>query len=311
MASVLPKWRSGLRLTGLGHPVLRAPLQSVQDTLQQIVGPQVGQVRYIPAPFTAFDFESDGETLAAEIYAAQVFDGAGCDPIVGEPGTLLLGLCPLNGDRQNKVYVLSDPDLLNNHGLRLGDNAGIAATLLPQLAADKRVVIDYSAENWLTEPEQIVQRERSWEDLARLFAYPFNILWAGAALLLGLAIWRGGLRSGPVDRPDRRAGAGNRSANLVRARLMRLTDQDGALLSDYVNARMQVQAAATLGPARSGDAAEDAYLRYVRARAPQLAQKLEGILERIRTLPAHLDAADAIEHVDRFELTLEQIVHDT
>ena len=133
----------------------------------------------------------------------------------------------------------------------------------------------------------------------------------GAALLLGLAIWRGGLRNGPVDRSPQPGEAGNRSANQVRARLMRLTDQDGALLTDYVSARMQVRAAAALGPALRGDAAEEAYLRFVRVRAPKLAQRLQDILDRIRTLPAHLDAAEAIEHVDQFEQTLEQIAHGT
>lgn len=308
---VLPKWRSGLRLTGAGHPVLRAPLPQVQDTLHQIVGTKVGQVHDLPTTFSEFDFESDKGTLAAKIYAAQVFDGVGCDPIIGEPGAMLVGLCPLRGAPKKKVYVLSDPDLLNNHGLRLGDNARIAATFLPELAGEKRIVIDYSDKNWLIAPRKIVKRERSWKDLARLFGFPFTILWVGAALLLGLAIWRGGLRNGPVDRPGLRAGIGNRSANLVRARLMRMTDQDGALLADYVDARMQVQAAATLGSALSGEAAEKAYLRYVRERAPALAEKLERVLARIRILPAHLDAAEAIEHVDQFESTLEQIVHDT
>ncbi len=308
---VLPKWRRGLRLTRLAHPVLLAPPSQIQDTLHEIVGSNVGSVSILPTPFAEFEFKTDTETLAAEIYAAQVFEGVGCEPIVGDPGAVLLGLCPLRGDEQSKVYLLADPDLMNNHGLRLGDNARIAATLLPELAGEGRIIVDYSANNWLTEPEQIVKRERSWEDLSRLFGYPFTILWAGAALLLALAVWRGGLRNGPVDRWGERDRAGSRSANLVRARLMRLTDQDGALLADYVKARLQVQAAATLGPALAAGTSEEAYLRYVRTRAPQLAEKLESTLERIRALPAHLDATDAIEHVDQFELTLEQIVHDT
>ncbi|MEO1331799.1 MAG: hypothetical protein AAFW46_19395, partial [Pseudomonadota bacterium] len=42
-------------------------------------------------------------------------------------------------------------DLLNNHGLRLGDNAAIAAALLPDFADGGLAVIDYTTRIWVIE----------------------------------------------------------------------------------------------------------------------------------------------------------------
>ncbi|MTI00883.1 hypothetical protein [Roseibium sp. RKSG952] len=309
---ILPKWRSGMRLTGYGHPFLLAPRGDVQTVLHQIVGPDVGQVFYMRTPFSDFDYDGDREVLAARVYAGQAFEGIGCEPVIGRPGAMLLGLCPLPGDEdRDQVYVLSDPDVLNNHGLRLGENALIAAQLLPQIAGENRIVIDYSDRNWLTEPEQIVQRERTWEDLARLFEYPFRILWIGAALLLALAIWRGGIRNGPVTNDGPSLGTGKRAANRARARLMRLTGQDGALLSDFVNTRIRAQAAEVFGPGHVvNGGVEAAYLRYMRARQPALAAELTDLLGTIRGLPAHLNASDAITYIDKFESILERFADD-
>lgn len=308
---ILPKWRSGMRLTGFGHPFLIASREDIQAILHQVAGLDAGRVFYAQSPFTDYDLAQDAD-LNARIYAAQMFEGRGCEPVLGRPGAMVLGLCPLpDAGDQDRVYVLSDPDFLNNHGLRLGDNAWIAAQLLPDIAGEKRIIIDYSDRNWLTEPEQVVARERTWDDLKRLFEPPFRVLWIGAGLLLALAIWRGGIRNGPVSDLKVSPGAGKREANRVRARLMRLTDQDGALLSDFVRTRLHARAAEVFGAGhKTLVSPEEAYLRYVRSRKPDLASRLEDVIAAIRALPAHLSPDDAINYVDQFELILEQLADD-
>lgn len=308
---ILPKWRSGMRLTGLGHPFLTVPRNDVQTILRSVAGPGVGDIRFAGAPFTDYALLDDPD-LSARLYAAQVFDGHGCDALVGKPGAMVLGRCPLSGSgAQDHVYILSDPDLLNNHGLSLGDNAWIAAKVLPGIAGNKRIVIDYSDRNWLTEPEQIVQRKRTWQDLKRLYQPPFLSLWVGAGVLLLLAIWRGGVRDGPVTDLPSTIGSGKRTANRVRARLMRMTDQDGALLSDFIDTRLRTRAAETFGTSyKVSDDTEQAYLRYLHNRHPDLAPRMEDLIEKIRALPAHLSAAEAITYVDQFELILEQLADD-
>jgi len=308
---ILPKWRSGMRLTGFGHPFLTVPSDNIQDILHEMVGEDVGGIRFARRPFTTYPLTSDTD-LNARIYAAQTFDGNGCEPLVGERGAMLLGRCPLPWEgAQTHIYILSDPDLLNNHGMTLGDNAWIAAQLLPELAGDDRIIIDYSDRNWLTEPEQAVQRERTWDDLKRLFQPPFRALWIAAGLLLALAIWRGGVRNGPVIDTPLALGTGKRTANRVRARLMRLTDQDGALLSDFIDTRLRAKADETFGNThRFTGQPEQAYLQYVRNRHPEIAPRLDQVIDTIRALPPHLKAEEAIPYVDQFELILEQLADD-
>ncbi len=309
---ILPKWRSGMRLTGFGHPFLMSPRAEIQTILHQIAGTDVGPMALARRPFSDYALAADPQ-LKARIYAAQTFAGRGCDPIVGRAGEMLLGACPLPGSEDGqKVYILSDPDLLNNHGLTLGDNAWIAAQVLPEIAGDQRIIIDYSDQNWLTAPELVEARERTWDDLKRLFEPPFRALWIGAGLLLALAIWRGGVRSGPVIDIAPTLGTGKRMANRARARLMRMTDQDGAMLSDYVDTRLRARAAAVFGSTyKTMGTPEEAYLKYVRARKPDLAARLDALIQTIRALPPHLAAADAISHIDQFEMILEHLADES
>lgn len=311
---VLPKWRTGMRLTGLGHPVLRVERARVEAMLRQLTGDGAVRLIYSNRPFTAFPFASAaGETLNAEIYAAQMFDGAGCTPIVGRPAAMLLANCPLSAEGgRRRVLVLSDPDLLNNHGLRLGDNALIAADLLRKLAGDRNLVIDYSRDNWLREPRNATRRERSWADLRRFFEPPFTLIWLGAALTFGLFFWRAALRYGPV-KPDKLApGAGKAVAIGARARLMRLANQDGAMIREYAKARVAATAAALFGPTQARHyAGRDEFLTYARRRHPDVAAPLAAVLDTVEELPARLGAADAIRHVDELERILERITHDT
>lgn len=306
---VLPKWRSGMRLTGLGHPALLIPEGRASTGLQQVLDGPKQNVRYLRQPFTDFPVTTNGQSRTARLYVAQVFDGAGCTPLIGRVSEMVLGRCKLPDAPNDEVLVLSDPDLLNNHGLRLGDNAHIVKDILLDLAGEKTVMIDYSTSIWLFENFQGETRERTWSDLARFFAYPFSVLWGSAALLMVLTLWRAGLRFGPVTQAARGLGASKQTANTARARLMRLTGQDGALLGDYAKTRLVAFAARSLPAAQSKDV--DAALGYARRRNPKLARKLEDALAVIGALPPHLPASSAIEHVDRFELILEQLEHDT
>ena len=173
---VLPKWRSGMRLTGLGHPILLVDPKAPDETLRLLTGDEDAQIRYARTPFTQFDApdELDGK---ANIYAAQMFQGAGCNPIIGREGAMLLGDCQLEGDEETRVLILSDPDLLSNHGLRLGQNAGIARDFISARASGKKVLIDYSPDYWFSETDEAVSRERTWSDLLRFFEHPFLALW--------------------------------------------------------------------------------------------------------------------------------------
>ena len=310
---VLPKWRSGMRLTGLAHPILLAGARESQSALSGVVLDfSVAPVSHIPVPYFDFEYrEFFGTQLTARFYVAQVFKGDGCKPIIGRKGTMVLGRCALPiGDGERFVYVLSDPDLLNNHGLRLGDNAEIARDFISDIAGEKRVIVDYSRDNWLVEESTYDHPDRTWADLARFFGPPFTLIWLGAALTMGLFLWRGGLRDGPLAGGSTVLGASKSVMIGARSRLMRLTGQDGALVKEYAAARISVLAHRLLGPNQSGQD-EVALLRFAERRDPALKVALENVFQRIRALPDNLMAEAAIEHVDELETLLEQLTDDT
>lgn len=308
---ILPKWRSGMRLTRLGHPALLVEPEGLEDTLQTLTGDTM-RVGRIPVPFTDFKYTLEtNETLNARLYVAQVFDGPGCDPIIGRAGQMVLASCPQETSDQ-PVMVLSDPDLFNNHGLRLGDNASIARAFFGPFADEGQVLIDYSQVNWLVDRTRTVARERTWADLLRFFEPPFLAMWLSAGLILALLLWRASLRYGPILREDVALGASKMQAIAAQARLLRLTAQDGALLSDYAEARLSSIVVRLFGPAQSRVGRDrDLLLRHLTRHAPQSAARLTSVLATIDTLPPGLPAREAITHVDALETILETISHDS
>ena len=317
--AVLPKWRSGMRLAGVAHPVLRTELSATETLLQTLTGQTGAKMVVANVPFTDFSYEADnGDAMSARIYAAQMFTSPACVPLIGTQEAMLLAECPVSNTHETdktkgaRMLVLSDPDLLNNHGLRMADNASIARDFLSARAGERNVMIDYSRAMWLTDPERGVRRERTWADLKRFFEPPFSTLWLGGLLTLGLFIWRSWLRYGPVRPETLTAGNSKAPALQARARLMRLCNQDGALIRDYAQARLAATAAVLFGPAHSRHYAEPkAFLGYVARRHPERAAALESTLTAIHSLQPRISPAVAIQHVDELEALLEQIIHDT
>lgn len=308
---VLPKWRSGMRLTGIAHPGLLVEGTRLNRILGHLTGDDTIRLNRSLQPFTDLPYtDAKGTRLIAKLYVAQLFDGTACDPIIGSGPQTLLASCPIFGTDRT-VLVLSDPDLLNNHGLRLGQNALIARDFLLEAAGKASVVIDYSRDNWLAEPDEPITRERTWSDLLRFLQPPFLAIWLGAGLTLLLALWRSFRRAGPVVAAPS-AGLGKLQAIRARARLMRLTGQDGAMLGDYAAARIAATAAQLVGPGQARQIGEEqAFLRHIGRRRPDLAQRLDAVMTRIHALPPRLPANAAIHQVDDLEQILELIANDT
>ena len=307
---VLPKWRSGMRLTGIAHPALLVDAGRVDAILQRLTGLPAITTSRSRRVFTALPYtDASGARLETELYAAQLFDGTGCSPLIGSGDQTLLASCPLAGSEW-PVLILSDPDLINNHGLRLGQNATIARDVLTSVAGEGGIVIDYSRDNWFADPEAPPQRDRTWSDLLRFFEPPFLALWVGSGLMLALVLWRSLRRVGPVAN-EAVTGVGKMQAIRARARLMRLTGPDGALIADYAQARIAATAARLVGPGQARLIGEEgAFLRFVARRSRDLATRLEAVLTRLHALPPAIPTSAAIRHVEDLEQILELIAND-
>ncbi|MEO9650332.1 MAG: hypothetical protein ABJE99_04315 [Roseobacter sp.] len=308
---VLPKWRSGMRLTGLAHPGFLVEQTRLHDTLNKLLTNHDARLRLHQQPFADFAYKSSGKaTLLATIYAAQMFAARRCRPIIGTTKEMILGDCKLQDGTQ--VFVLSDPDLITNHGLALGDNAVIFRDFAAQLAQNRQIIIDYSRENWLTRESAKTQRDRTWSDLMRFFAPPFTVMWVGLIIAVALVLWRAGMRFGPlVNRPNA-LGASKIMAIGARARLMRRTGRDGALVAEYSKARLAAVATVLVGSTHASKISKpEAFLTYTKLRHPDQAIALNTALNTITALPQSASATQAMTAAAFLDEILEQIIYDT
>ncbi|MEL6688850.1 MAG: hypothetical protein AAFP28_00915 [Pseudomonadota bacterium] len=309
--AILPKWRSGMRLTGIAHPLLIAEPAAIQDVLTDIINDRDARIQYSRRPFSEFPYNTlDGEQLTAVSYGAQMFRSDACEAIVGDAEGMLLGRCDTRWG--TKMLVLSDPDLTNNHGLLLGDNAFIVRDVVAPFGAEGRILIDYSSRSWFASPEERVAREREWSDLLRFFEPPFTLMWAGAVLSLLLILWRAFMRFGPLRDSVGRLGAAKALAIGARANLMRLSGQDGALVNEYARARLAATASALFGPAHARQfSSAEAFLSFTQRRHPDLAGPLAGALNNLAAMPKGASAGQAMAAVSELERILEQITDDS
>ncbi|WP_297732787.1 hypothetical protein [uncultured Maricaulis sp.] len=334
---VLPKWRDGVRLLGVTHPEFlihrlgSAPddQESVDADLRQAepadesepasregaediaAGPAIQTfiVPHVPPVLeTGWSDVSMAGYLAGEarLRAPQwMVLPEGCAPLVGAADRALLAHCRFD---DLEYWVLSDPDLLNNHGLANGQNGNIARALVRALAGDGDVLLDYSKAVFLTaRPEE---HERSWSDIARMFEPPFTWLWLAAGGLLALLLWRAGIRGRPLlSIFDEGHGAVRRVALKAQARLMRNAHADGALVRTLVTSRRQALAEVWLGRDRKAGHAFERAVALLRLKDASLADRLTEIFTRADALPDRVRtevAIDALADVeDVYKLALE------
>ena len=348
---VLPKWRTGMRRLGVAHFALMIPPQEINRLVGQITGMPSPRVRRDPAGFTTRRYKGQfGEEHSLGVMHLQVLRGIDCKPIIGTKDAMLLAECPLTvlpdpdaekneddaangkpaqdgeefhalqdgllsgtddeGD-QTSFLLLSDPDLLNNHGLRHAANAQMATEIAGQFDASLPVILDKTNfiftvdEDW-----EARQHERSWEDFARMFRWPFTMIWIAFFALGALVLWRAVTRYGPLARRyDDEPRASKEVSIAAKARLLRLANHDAALLSSHVKARLHHLAAELLGPHRPVDQDPLAVLtRLIARRSPELAEELRVASDVPDT--TQQSPAEIIRRLDRFENCYDKVTHE-
>jgi|GEM_PF-587007 len=310
---VLPKWRTGVALAGVAHPdLLREPGDNPVDRGQLLSGRGAAVVSGGEG-FADFAVPAGPAAgLRARLYMPQVVRGSFCEPVIGRADAMLLGRCHTDG---RAYWLLADPDLLNSHGLRQGDNAAIAKALLAGLADGKPIVVDYSTFVWAQDDRagsSAPENRRSWADLGRFFAPPFGYLWAAFAVLAALVLWRASVRYGPaLRRFDDGPGAAKAVSIAAKARLLRLTGHDDALLRVHVAGRLHAVAAELLGPTRRGPGEPlDQVCLLVGRRDPVLSRELQEAAAEAGGLPPSAPTAEAVRRLDRFETVIYRVLHD-
>ncbi|MEM9677659.1 MAG: hypothetical protein AAF890_06335, partial [Pseudomonadota bacterium] len=232
---VLPKWRRGaVRLETLHEDLLINPqgmsLMGRSFDLYRPFGIVQGPPEFASQPtrlaFTPWSNEaradaklSDTDGFNVSLYAAQTLLGTyggannpqACRTVVSWNRNTLLAQCRYemrsvrnSGSRVSQsFFVLTDPDVLNNHGAGHGDNFNFGLALVKGLSESKPIVMDLS-----NTPDRPRQRQRdsggrAFSDLLQFFQPPFTLFWLVFGLLALATLWRASVRLSPIrDRED-------------------------------------------------------------------------------------------------------------
>ena len=304
---ILPKWRTGMRALGFAHKDLLIPGPAITHLLGQIGLPR-SRIVHEESGLTRYDYELDGSDHEISLFHGQMVSGTDCTPILGTRRAMLFGRCAsAEGDT---YYLLSDPDLMDNHGLRLAGNAGLAEAIIERHRGEGPAVFDLTTRVYTYRRiDRREARERSWEEIGRMFAYPFSVLWIAFACVSLLVLWRGVTRYGPLARVyDDEPGASKEVSIDAKARLLRLSDHDAQLVNSHITARLQALAAELLGAHRpAGVDTLTLLTRLVARRSPALADELTAASTRVAD---HTPIAELVRQLDRFETAYDRISHE-
>lgn len=301
----LPKWRYGFALTAIAHEQTQIPPREVEGLMRQL---GLGGLRLRPIRNDVTEGrmigELDSENLRLALFRAQVFDRdtlpGHCLEVIGtEEGALLL-TCKPTGERLVS-YWLSDPDLISNHGLSLGDHAEAALQWITRLRGQNTKPLLLAREPvWLRyEDNSPEPHERTTDDLARFFQWPLSALWLMGSAVLALAFWRGMRRFGAARGPQiDHTASSRRAAIAAKARLLRLSGADARMAAEHIRARMQDMAGQALGPASANDAGVARWLALLDRRDPGLGRDLRETAARFTPDLPH---ADLTRLLDQFQ----------
>lgn len=263
---ILPKWRRGYRSFGrrFAREVRKVSVSEAQKALNDLIA-ELGytdfEVFRSAGAFGRPALNAIGPT--PEISDPQLMRGRALRPLIARPdGAMLLAEAAFENDRLPRLFILSDPDPVMNHGIDDGDNALFAVRLLERLGgAPPNLGFDDG-------PGAPVTPASFWASLFEppLVAISIAVLALFAALgLIGLA------RFGPrlADRPGLAAG----KALLLdaAAALLRQGEGDRAVIRRFFEETLRDVGARLQAPdLTDGEKLRDWLAQAERARRPHV-----------------------------------------
>lgn len=287
---ILPKWRGNVSTDGVASAAGLIDLTEIGGELEKIGYSDLDLTRSETGFEEAHPALKPGQPIGIALYYAQTFDRASlpssCRELAGTQTGALLVHC----DDYNQAYLLSDPDLFNNHGLALADNASFAVSLVTLLrgTAETRPVYLDTAGQPLDDEERIDEGrtyERSASDLTRFFAYPLSLIWGTLLAVAAICFWRGAYRFGPAL-PEASANTEMSKTTAIEAtaRLLRLSGNDGRMTEQFVLHLLADKAQLVFGPGAGNQAGIDRLFQRLARRDQATARALhvsaQALIER-------------------------------
>jgi hypothetical protein len=154
----------------------------------------------------------------------QLVRGGGLRAIIAMDRDILLGEI---SERDRRIWVLSDPDLMSNHGLAREGNAALAVALVRRLrAGDGRIVFDETVHGYLARPAS---------PFMLMFRFPFVVATVQGLIAIVLMLWATLARFGAAQSapPPLRAGREGLLQNI--AKLIEYTGHQQEVIRRYIS----------------------------------------------------------------------------
>jgi hypothetical protein len=268
---VLPKWAS---VTDPRHPswVVQAGLISAKEP-EGVLAPN-NELKVTRSPSGARPLIATG-FLPHELHSPELFHLAAPRPLqtiagdnlnpllTDENGRIVLAQ---NGDRS--FYVLSDPDLLDNLGMRREDDARSALDMLDALGYNHEMDFDVTA----------VGLGRQPSPLKLAFEPPFLAMTLTVVAAMLLAAWQAFARFGPAVHRQRAIAFGKRALVDNSAMLVRKAGRQAKMGTRYAEVIRERAVTAFGVPAKLRDGAIDDYLDKLTGRE-KFSNLVQGVSE--------------------------------
>jgi hypothetical protein len=202
-------------------------------------------------------------------------------PVIGNENGMLVGELRSGARR---LWILADPDPMQNHGLADPANAVFSVALLDALrAADGNVVFDEVVHGFA---------EKESSPLRMLFEFPFVLATIQGAIAVALLLWATMRRFGAPLSPPVELKSGKRSLIEATANLLDFARHRPIIIQRYVHAIVQDVGRQLHAPAGLGEAALVDWLRRS-GRARDAAIDCGAVVRRVDELVAGGRSASA------------------
>jgi hypothetical protein len=229
---VLPKWTgepSQKKSSWLAEATLLPPEDA--NWVLHLVAPQtdlkqVGQVssQGTSQATSQVTWTSNALNIAPTLEAPiQLMQGNGLQPLIAGQDGMLLGQLIR---RNQKIWVLSDPDVIANHGLAEPGNAALAVAIINGLRTRTgSVVFDETLHGFISEPAS---------PLVLLFRFPFVLVTLQAVIAIALLLWATLRRFGAPQPAPPVMSAGRLALLQNIAKLLEFTGHQEVMIRRYV-----------------------------------------------------------------------------
>jgi hypothetical protein len=222
---ILPKWtgkESGSHRGWIESAVL-VPTAYAR-TAAQVVNLEVVRVPRV----TAWSRNEIGRTPVISEGGVQLIKSSRLRPVIGNDSGMLVGELRTGARR---LWILADPDPLQNHGLADPDNAVFAVALINALrGTDGNVVFDEVIHGF---------EDKGGSPLRLLFEFPFVLATVQGAIAVALLLWATMRRFGAPVSPPVELPSGKLSLIEATANLLDFARHRPIILQRYVHAIVQ------------------------------------------------------------------------